>query len=158
EQLRWGATRAEGDSGSPWLTPGKLIAVEDHPHQIDGDYAVASVEHSGGTAGAYENRFTCVPALVPLRPDRPARRIQQTHETGVVVGPQGQEIHTDGQGRVRVQFHWDLDGKNDERSSCWLRVAQPWSGAGYGMQFIPRVGKEVTDRTHSRRAKLRGAP
>ena len=44
---------------------------------------------------------------------------------------------------MRVQFHWDREGKYDDESSCWMRVSQPWAGAGYGMQLIPRVGHEV---------------
>jgi type VI secretion system secreted protein VgrG len=64
-------------------------------------------------------------------------------ETAVVVGPAGEEIHTDAFGRVKVQFPWDLDGKGDDKSSCWIRVSQPWAGAGCGFQFIPRVGSEV---------------
>jgi type VI secretion system secreted protein VgrG len=43
----------------------------------------------------------------------------------VVVGPAGEEIYTDKYGRVKVQFHWDREGKHDERSSCWIRVVQP---------------------------------
>jgi len=63
----------------------------------------------------------------------------------VVVGPKGSEIHTDpeGQGRVKVQFHWDRYGKRDEKSSCWIRVSQPWAGKGWGALSIPRVGQEV---------------
>lgn len=60
-----------------------------------------------------------------------------------VVGKAGEEIWTDKYGRVKVQFPWDRDGKDDESSSCWLRVMQPWSGKGFGMQFIPRIGQEV---------------
>jgi type VI secretion system secreted protein VgrG len=42
-----------------------------------------------------------------------------------------------------VQFRWDLEGQDDDKSSCWLRVAQAWAGVGWGAQFIPRVGMEV---------------
>jgi len=55
----------------------------------------------------------------------------------------GEEIHTDEFGRVRVQFHWDREGHRDSRSSCWIHVSQPWSGAGYGGTNLPRVGQEV---------------
>jgi type VI secretion system secreted protein VgrG len=48
-----------------------------------------------------------------------------------VVGPPGQEIHTDEHGRVRVQLAWDREGALDEKSSCWLRVSQGWAGAGF---------------------------
>jgi type VI secretion system secreted protein VgrG len=61
----------------------------------------------------------------------------------VVVGPKGQEIFTDKFGRVKVQFHWDREGKNDADSSCWVRVAQVWAGKRWGAYFTPRIGQEV---------------
>ena len=64
-------------------------------------------------------------------------------QTAVVVGPDGQEIYTNEQGQVKVQFHWDRLGHQDDQSSCWVRVSQPWAGEGYGFMFIPRVGNEV---------------
>ena len=60
-----------------------------------------------------------------------------------MVGPKGEEIYTDEYGRVKVQFHWDREGKRDEKSSCWIRVGQIWAGAGWGGMFIPRIGQEV---------------
>jgi type VI secretion system secreted protein VgrG len=59
------------------------------------------------------------------------------------VGPAGEEIYTDKYGRVKVQFHWDRDGKMDENSSCWIRVSHPWAGLNYGSIHIPRIGQEV---------------
>jgi type VI secretion system secreted protein VgrG len=64
-------------------------------------------------------------------------------QTAIVVGASGDEIKTDKHGRIKVQFYWDRDGTNDENSSCWVRVAQPWAGKGYGMFTLPRVGHEV---------------
>lgn len=64
-------------------------------------------------------------------------------QTAQVVGKSGEEIWTDKLGRVKVQFPWDREGKRDETSSCWLRVATVWSGNGFGTQFIPRIGQEV---------------
>src|SRR5262249_44651631 len=55
----------------------------------------------------------------------------------------GEEIFTDKYGRVKVQFHWDREGKNDANSSCWIRVATPWAGKTWGAIHIPRVGMEV---------------
>ena len=60
-----------------------------------------------------------------------------------MVGPSGEEIYPDKHGRVKVQFHWDREGGNDEKSSCWMRVSQPWAGAGWGAMFIPHIGHEV---------------
>ncbi len=103
------------------------------------------------TAGAYQERRSaryrcvveCVRDDVPARPPRPRRAPKHVTETATVVGPRGEEIYTDRFGRVKVQFHWDRDGEWDEHSSCWVRVAQPWAGAGYGFAFVPRVGMEV---------------
>jgi type VI secretion system secreted protein VgrG len=61
----------------------------------------------------------------------------------MVVGPSGEEIYTDQYGRIKVQFHWDRYGRNDEQSSCWIRVSQSLAGPQFGMQFVPRVGMEV---------------
>jgi type VI secretion system secreted protein VgrG len=61
----------------------------------------------------------------------------------VVVGPSGEEVYTDKYGRIKVQFHWDRNGKFDADSSCWVRVASPWAGKGYGGVSIPRIGNEV---------------
>jgi type VI secretion system secreted protein VgrG len=44
---------------------------------------------------------------------------------------------------VKVQFHWDRQGKNDENSGCWIRVAQTWAGKQWGAIHIPRIGQEV---------------
>jgi type VI secretion system secreted protein VgrG len=64
-------------------------------------------------------------------------------QTAIVVGPAGEEVHTDAHGRVKVQFHWDRKGKRDENSSCWVRVSQLWAGQGWGAMWIPRIGHEV---------------
>jgi type VI secretion system secreted protein VgrG len=44
---------------------------------------------------------------------------------------------------VKVQFHWDRQGKKDENSSCWIRVAENWAGKNWGIVFNPRIGQEV---------------
>jgi type VI secretion system secreted protein VgrG len=64
-------------------------------------------------------------------------------QTATVVGPPGEEIFCDKYGRIKVQFHWDREGKQDADSSCWLRVAQVWAGKGWGAFFWPRIGHEV---------------
>jgi type VI secretion system secreted protein VgrG len=80
-------------------------------------------------------------------PYKPALKTAKPKVVGVqsatVVGPSGQEIHVDEYGRVRVQFPWDREGKNDDSSSCWIRVSQGWAGTGFGMVLLPRIGQEV---------------
>src|SRR5262249_11600311 len=72
----------------------------------------------------------------------PRPRVQGT-QTAVVVGPPGEEIFTDKYSRIKVQFHWDREGKHNIDSSCWIRVATSWAGKGWGFLQIPRIGQEV---------------
>ncbi|MFO0546977.1 MAG: type VI secretion system tip protein TssI/VgrG [Polyangiaceae bacterium] len=154
EELRSRAKLGAAESSSPRLVPGARFELVEHPHDgTSGKYVVAEIQHQGheprhgaprdGNELSYSNRLRCVPESVALRRKRPARRVLQVTETAVVVGPPGEEIHTDELGRIKIQFHWDLEGKNDEHSSCWVRVMQAWSGASWGTQFIPRVGMEA---------------
>ncbi len=92
----------------------------------------------------YINLFEAFPSDVPFRPPRTTSKpkIPGT-QTAIVAGKKGEEIWTDQYGRVKVQFHWDQEGKRDENSSCWVRVTQTWAGKGWGTLFIPRIGTEV---------------
>jgi type VI secretion system secreted protein VgrG len=99
---------------------------------------------STGAEFAYDNRFTCIPVALPFRPQRTSRKpVVQGTQTAVVVGPAGEEIFTDKYSRVKVQFHWDAEGKNNADSACWCRVGTPWAGKQWGMIHIPRIGQEV---------------
>ncbi|GGH20195.1 type IV secretion protein Rhs [Alsobacter metallidurans] len=60
-----------------------------------------------------------------------------------VTGPSGEKIHVDEFGRIKVKFRWDRLGKDDDSSSCWVRVMQGAAGAWGGAWFLPRVGDEV---------------
>ncbi|MFO0606710.1 MAG: type VI secretion system tip protein TssI/VgrG [Polyangiales bacterium] len=151
EQHRRNAVTARGEGWCRRLTPGHRFRLENHPDAaLNAEYTVTEVRYVGRTSGdegapraACEGSFTCVPAWAAPRPARPRRVQRQVLETARVTGPAGEEVHTDAHGRVKVQFHWDLQGRRDDRSSCWLRAAQAWAGAHWGAQFIPRVGMEV---------------
>ncbi len=113
--------------------------------------AITYTAHEGGLyAGAgnqpatYSNTFTCMPKQTPFRPERTtAKLLIHGSQTAIVVGPAGENIYTDQYGRVKVQFHWDRDGRHDQNSSCWVRVSHPWAGKGWGAIFLPRIGQEV---------------
>ena len=141
----------EGGSNCRQFTSGHMFTLERH-FNADGAYVLTSVQHicsldnyrSSGAAFSYDNAFTCIPHGLPFRPPRvTAKPIVAGTQTAVVVGPQGQEIFTDKYGRVKVQFHWDRQGKNDADSSCWVRVATHWAGKQWGIIYIPRIGQEV---------------
>jgi type VI secretion system secreted protein VgrG len=147
----------EGGGNNRQLMPGRWFRLTGH-FDLEGgsdasEFLVVECTHfvtnnyqTPGATPRYENRLTCLRRLVPWRPGRSFHctdtRIYGI-QTATIVGPAGEDIHTDEYGRVRVQFHWDREGKNDERSSTWIRVATPWAGANFGMTSIPRVGTEV---------------
>ncbi len=92
----------------------------------------------------YQNSFIAFPADLHFRTPRKTPRPQiVSTQTAIVTGPAGDEIYTDKYGRIKVQFHWDREGKYDENSSCWIRVNQGWAGKGWGHLAIPRIGQEV---------------
>ena len=92
----------------------------------------------------YANTLTCVSQDVVFRPQRKTEKPKVAGpQTAIVVGKSGEEIWTDEHGRVKVQFHWDREGHNDQNSSCWIRVSQPWAGKNWGTVSIPRIGQEV---------------
>ena len=149
-QKRRRASTARGESGATDLAPGHRFTLEGHPAaHLNRIHVVVSVEHrgearpQGGEWRVYRNTFECAPAEVTYIPPRPKRRSVQVALTATVVGPPGEEIHVDAIGQIKVQFHWDREGSYDDRSSCWIRPMQAWGGAGWGAQFIPRVGMEV---------------
>lgn len=119
----------------------------------NGQFLLNYVEHQAHQAGyrsnetpafQYENHFRCIPAGLRYRPQRvTVKPVIAGMQTATVVGPAGEEIFCDRYGRVKVQFHWDREGKKDANSSCWLRVAQVWAGRGWGAFFWPRIGHEV---------------
>jgi len=99
---------------------------------------------SAQTGTSYEQTAYLVPATTDWKAGIPPKPHLHGPEIAHVVGPDGEEIYCDEWGRVKVQFPWDRIGKNNEHSSCWIRVAQAWGiGGGDGQQSIPRIGQEV---------------
>jgi len=102
----------------------------------------------------YANRFQAIRRVIPWRPMPVNQPTARGLQSAIVVGPNGNvtasgadELYTDAMGRIKVQFHWQgaphADARDDNRNTCWVRVAQRWAGAGMGHQFIPRIGQEV---------------
>jgi type VI secretion system secreted protein VgrG len=138
------------------VSAGYTFEMTEHPRDDQNqEYLVTSATYhvtmdeydSGGGAGGGATvscRFTAMKASQQFRPARlTPKPLIQGPQTAIVVGPGGDEIYTDEFGRVKVQFHWDREGKRDEKSSCWIRVSQPWAGKAWGGVTIPRIGQEV---------------
>lgn len=97
-----------------------------------------------GMRGTSAFLLTLLPASQPYRPARLTPNVVMPGpQSAIVVGAAGKEIDVDEFGRVKVQFHWDRYGTNDEKSTAWVRVSQPMAGKGWGAYFTPRIGQEV---------------
>jgi type VI secretion system secreted protein VgrG len=152
-----------GTSRARALAPGYLFSMTQHQRrEFNAKYLVTKVTHRGSDGAfvggsdteesSYANSFQCVPS--DMQPRMLNSMLNETafgHErrahalvTAIVVGPAGEEIHTDKLGRVRVKFPWDRHGDGSKGdTSMWCRVMQPWCGTNFGQIWIPRVGDEV---------------
>ncbi len=146
----------DGQSDARAISTGELFSLTKHGRRdqnreyllTGADYTLVSNKLETGQGASdeplYDCRFTVIVAQQPFRPERiTPRPLIRGPQTAIVVGPSGEEIHTDEFGRVKCQFHWDRYSQADDTSSCWIRVSQGWAGKKWGMMFLPRVGQEV---------------
>ncbi|WP_286897872.1 type VI secretion system Vgr family protein [Achromobacter sp. UBA2119] len=145
----------EGDD--PRLQPGISFTLAGHPREdMNRGWRPVRIVHRGTqhTSQAEESADASLGThyhygaeLVPDDVEWRAAPLPRPHIDGpqnaVVVGPPNEEIYTDEYGRVKVQLPWDRLGKEDEHSSCWIRVSQNIAGATWGHTAIPRIGQEV---------------
>ncbi len=98
----------------------------------------------GDMLGFFTSIFGAVKKTNPYRgPSQTTRPRMIGVQTAVVTGASGDEITVDKYGRIKVQFHWDRDGKKDDKTTCWVRTMMPWTGKNWGSVALPRVGQEV---------------
>ncbi|MDZ3992506.1 type VI secretion system Vgr family protein [Pseudomonas sp. Teo4] len=155
--LRHDARIADVEGDDERLQPGLSFNLEGHPREAHNTHwRVTRVRHEGqqftslqehaadATKGTrYAQTAVLVPGLIEWRPEPlPKPRIDGPH-MATVVGPPGEEIYCDQWGRVKVSFPWDRESKNNEFSSCWVRVSQGWAGGSWGAMAIPRIGQDV---------------
>jgi type VI secretion system secreted protein VgrG len=147
----------EAKARDPRFAPGVRVSVgvqlEDGTVQRR-QYVVTAARHeaedtSGLVAGAggeesYNASLNMVFAgRVWISPRRHPRPVMPGLQSAIVTGPEGEQIHVDEFGRIKVKLCWDRFGPGDDASSCWVRVMQPAAGAWGGAWFLPRVGDEV---------------
>jgi type VI secretion system secreted protein VgrG len=164
EEIEAIARYIEAEGNNRFLKPGRWFKLGDHfnyqslgqSNELGKDeFLILSVRHvctnnylqAEDEKTLYRNWLTCTRKNIPWRPGRSFNSADTrilAPQTAIVVGPSDQDsIHTDEYGRVRVQFHWDRAGSNDDHSSAWIRVSSSWAGAELGAAATPRVGTEV---------------
>ncbi|HEY1795236.1 MAG TPA: type VI secretion system tip protein VgrG [Stellaceae bacterium] len=152
EEAPYGEVDAQGNCRH--FSPGAKFSLTRHDITSEqGDYTISTTQHRAadysGFVGAetpsyYANSFSCLPSAATFRAPRlTPKPVVHGPQTAIVVGPSGEEIYCDKYGRVKVQFHWDRYGTKDDKSSCFIRVAQWLAGPQWGAIFTPRIGMEV---------------
>jgi type VI secretion system secreted protein VgrG len=156
EELQAAGTVAEGAGAVRGIATGSLFELSGYPREdqnlkylvTSSTYKLVNDEYQTRFGLDAELpchcRFTAIESKTPYRSPRITRKpFVQGPQTAIVVGKAGEEIWTEEHGRVKVQFHWDREGKFDENSSCWIRVSSLWAGTAWGAVQLPRIGQEV---------------
>jgi type VI secretion system secreted protein VgrG len=156
EELHSEFDRAEAECNVREVSVGRLFTLTNAPRRDqEREYLITSArydlrdnpfETAPGAPTSYSCRFTVLHTRQQYRPERTTLEPKMTGpQTAVVMAPPNEEIFCDKFGRVKVLFHWDREGKKkrDENTSCFLRIAHPWAGTGWGVIFLPRKGQEV---------------
>ncbi|MEE4078629.1 type VI secretion system tip protein TssI/VgrG [Pseudomonas viridiflava] len=155
EALELKGKRFDGQSNCRAMRPGYTFELTQHYAHDKGtvderQFLLISVASEGYNnylnerQASYNNHFSCVRRKIVFRPELTVERPTIAGpQTAIVVCPTGEEIFTDELGRVKVQFHWDRNGRHNDNSSCWVRVAQTAASGGFGSIQIPRINDEV---------------
>jgi type VI secretion system secreted protein VgrG len=164
-EIRLQAYRAEqhkfmGEGDAFEAMSGDKLTLARHPQDaLNGDYLLVATTHlfsseayrsGGGDDHTVEIHLEAIPFATRWRPPRvtPKPHVGGPQTARVVgplkdPGPTDDTIHVDPNGRVKVQFFWDRQGKWLQNASCWVRVSQGWADGGFGAVMLPRIGQEV---------------
>jgi len=118
---------------------------------LNKEWLIVSASHSASQAGGTDHQVSIVaiPSDTAFHPLPTTPQPALNPQTATVVGPAGEEIYMDEHGRAKVQFHWDLEGQRDEKTTCFIRVAQQYAGMNeetskkHGFHWHPLIGDEV---------------
>ncbi|MFP7754279.1 type VI secretion system Vgr family protein [Thermodesulfobacteriota bacterium B35] len=161
EELLCRETVYYGEGTVPPFLTGYIFELEDHYRDsFNRRYLITELTHEGVQANfliaggddqeeiqtpSYYNRFVCIPDDVQFRPERRAvrPRLDSTLNAHVDAAGDGQYAEIDDQGRYKIRLPFDQSGAGGGKASRWIRMAQPYAGADYGMHFPLHKGTEV---------------
>lgn len=143
----------QGQSDCGRLRVGHHFNLSDH-FSDDGSYLITAVSHdgransalgAGAAVMAYRAKFEAIPMDVQFRPELCTEwpSIHGVLHAHIDSDGDGKVAQIDDQGRYKVRLPFDGSGNAGSSSSRWIRMAQPYSGAGYGQHFPLHKGAEV---------------
>jgi len=164
--LRNDAKLAHVEGDDERLQPGLAFDLNDHPREDFNDrWRTIAIKHEGkqhtslqeesfgsGLGTSYSLKASAIRWTSDWKATLRPKPCIDGPQIATVVGPPGEEIYCDEWGRVKVQFPWDRSDKNNDHSSCWIRVTQGWAGATWGSMAIPSCGSGVSDPPPGRRS------
>ncbi len=137
------------------LMPGVMFALSGHcDSKLNVQWQVIRIRHQGYCPQALEeeadsgsayvtNHVEFISSQKEWRPAYIHKPVPDANEIAEVVGPAGEEIHTNKYGCIKVHFHWNRYDVADDKASAWVRVSNQWAGNGFGSVTLPRLGQEV---------------
>ncbi|WP_027183841.1 type VI secretion system Vgr family protein [Desulfovibrio inopinatus] len=158
EALLCEGTTYHGESGCLMFRAGGLFTLKMHPYStFNTAYLLTSITHSGRNTAylntgipkhgqtdvatkekqAYRNTFSAVDSQLQYRPPLRTERAKFHGVINAFVdgSGSGEYATVDEMGRYKVKLPFDLAGKPNMEASWWFRLAEPYSGAGYGIHF-----------------------
>ena len=108
--------------------------------QVDQDeILITDIVHSFSDDFIYSNHFVGIPANCDYPPYGKGETFPKATSCRAKVKDNEDPNNL---GRIRVQFDWQAE-LDEDMMTPWIRIAQPYAGAGKGFSFIPEIGEEV---------------
>ncbi|MFC1852066.1 type VI secretion system Vgr family protein [candidate division CSSED10-310 bacterium] len=136
----------------------KFTMGQHYREDWNAEYILTKVVSRGNQAGlfgilqtskeiipTFENYFETIPPDLAYRPSRITQKpkIYGIMNAKIDAGGEGDYAEIDDEGRYKVVIPFDLSGRTDGQASRFIRMAQPYAGAGYGMHFPLHKDTEV---------------
>ncbi|HVW52075.1 MAG TPA: type VI secretion system Vgr family protein [Trinickia sp.] len=140
--------------GTTWIIRNNLPGMDgvaDFPEslRVEINHAAAAsiggvaVRHPDGSEGFFQVEIEAQRRRTPFRSALEHRKPVMQLQTGIIAGPNDEEIYTDALNRVKVWFPWNRRNEGDEGASVWVRAAFPDAGSDRGGHYPLRKGDEV---------------
>jgi type VI secretion system secreted protein VgrG len=140
----------DGASDCRGFRAGCRFTLAEHERKdLNAEYVLCRVVHSGGHTGdiiSYVNSFQAMPAD-RVNTYAPQKKAVQPRVNGVMtalIEAQGSDYAAlDDMGRYKVRMPFDNSDAQNSEASKYLRLAQPYAGAKYGIHFPSHEGAEM---------------
>jgi type VI secretion system secreted protein VgrG len=128
---------------------GRFTLAEHQKKDLNADYLLCKVAHTGGHDNqliTYGNRFQGIPAD-KANNYAPAKKTPIPKVNGIMtsaIEANGSNYALlDDMGRYKVRMPFDNSSAKNAEASKYLRLAQPYAGAKYGIHFPSHEGTEM---------------